>query len=44
MKKPKESKLCTAEVFREKILIRAAERDIVSEVVEEALIPRPKAK
>jgi len=44
MKQLKESKPCVAEVFGEKILVRAVERDIVSEVVEEALVRRAKAK
>jgi hypothetical protein len=38
MKQLKKRKACATEAIREKVLIRAAERDIVSEVVEEALI------
>jgi hypothetical protein len=44
MKQLKKSKACVTEVFREKILICATGSDIVSEVVEEALMPRTKAK
>jgi len=44
MKQFKDNKLRMTEAFREKILIYAVKRDIVSEVVEEALVPHTKTK
>lgn len=44
MKVPRKTRSYVTEILREKILIDATERDIVSEVVEEALAPHTKAK
>ncbi len=44
MKQFKDNKLRMTEAFREKILMYAVKRDIVSEVVEEALVPHTKTK
>jgi hypothetical protein len=40
MKEPRKNRSYITEILREKILIDAMERDIVSETVEEALAPR----
>ena len=44
MKAPRKTRSYVTALLREKILINATERDIVSETVEEALAPRTKAK
>jgi hypothetical protein len=44
MREQKKNQLYTTETCGEKIVIVAAERDIVSETIEEALVPRTRSK
>jgi hypothetical protein len=40
MREQKKNPACATETYGEKIVVVAAERDIVSETIEEALVPR----